>query len=106
MESCQPMRSPMRQKSFCFFLSPKRTNLLPLLALNGCALHGAPSFPIVGAYFPAWMLCALTGVAVAVGLRVAFLLTGIDALLSFRLFTYVALGTLAALALWALAFGP
>ncbi|MFT8777697.1 MAG: YtcA family lipoprotein [Gluconacetobacter liquefaciens] len=96
----------MRQKSFCFFFSSKRTNLLPLLALNGCALHGAPSFPIVGAYFPAWMLCALTGVAVAVGLRVVFLLTGIDALLSFRLFTYVALGTLAALALWALAFGP
>ncbi|GBQ24366.1 hypothetical protein AA12717_1763 [Gluconacetobacter sacchari DSM 12717] len=96
----------MRQKSFCFFFFRKRRSLLPLVALDGCALHGAPSFPIAGAYFPAWMLCALLGVAVAVGLRAAFLMAGLDALLSFRLFTYVALGTLAALALWALAFGP
>ena len=37
------------------------------------------------------MVCGLTGIAVALILRVIFLLTGIDTLLSFRLFTYVAL---------------
>ncbi|MGF1276693.1 hypothetical protein [Acetobacter pasteurianus] len=52
------------------------------------------------------MVCGLTGIAVALTLRVIFLLTGIDALLSFRLFTYVALGVLAALALWVFVFGP
>ncbi|MFT9449332.1 hypothetical protein [Gluconobacter japonicus] len=52
------------------------------------------------------MVCGLIGVAVAVGLRVVFLLTGIDANLSFRLFTYVALGVIAALTVWMLVFGP
>ncbi|WP_254057894.1 YtcA family lipoprotein [Komagataeibacter saccharivorans] len=61
---------------------------------------------MVGAYFPAWMVCGLTGVAVSLCLRVVFVLTGVDAILSFRLFTYVALGILAALAVWLVAFGP
>ncbi|PMP98947.1 hypothetical protein S101450_00738 [Komagataeibacter saccharivorans] len=77
-----------------------------LLLLGGCAFRGAPSFPVVGAYFPAWMVCGLTGVAVSLGLRVVFVLIGVDAILSFRLFTYVALGILAALAVWLVAFGP
>ena len=78
-----------------------------LLALpGGCAVRGAPSFPVAGAYFPAWMICGLVGIAVALGLRVAFVLMGVDAILSFRLFTYVALGVLAALTVWIVAFGP
>jgi len=52
------------------------------------------------------MVCGLIGIATAVGLRVVFLLTGLDALLSFRLFTYVALGVIAALTVWTLVFGP
>ncbi|KXV45652.1 hypothetical protein HK22_10055 [Gluconobacter sp. DsW_056] len=76
------------------------------LMTGGCTLRGAPAFPIMGAYFPGWMACALIGVATAVGLRVLFLLTGLDALLSFRLFTYVALGVIAALTVWTLVFGP
>ncbi|KXV54982.1 hypothetical protein AD946_00745 [Gluconobacter thailandicus] len=77
-----------------------------LLAGGGCTPQGAPSFPVVGAYFPDWMVCGLIGVAVAVGLRVIFLLTGLDAILSFRLFTYVAMGVIAALTVWTLVFGP
>ncbi|MBS1051497.1 hypothetical protein J4P41_10055 [Gluconobacter sp. NFX36] len=77
-----------------------------LLASEGCSFQGAPSFPVAGAYFPGWMVCGLIGVAVAVGLRVVFLLTGIDANLSFRLFTYMALGVIAALTVWTLVFGP
>jgi len=52
------------------------------------------------------MVCGLIGVAVAVGLRVIFLFTGLDALLNFRLFTYVALGVIAGLTVWTLVFGP
>lgn len=77
-----------------------------LLALTGCSLHGAPSFPLVGAYFPAWMMCAIIGILAAVGFRVAFLALGIDTILRFRLFTYVSLGVLMALLVWALVFGP
>ncbi|MBO1328996.1 YtcA family lipoprotein [Acetobacter suratthaniensis] len=74
--------------------------------LGGCMSREAPSFPIVGAYFPAWMVCALFGVATAIGLRTAFIFTNLDRLLSLRLFTYVSLGVLGALALWVGVFGP
>ncbi|MEJ5154060.1 YtcA family lipoprotein [Gluconobacter wancherniae] len=77
-----------------------------LLVAGGCSLHGAPAFSIAGAYFPGWMICALIGVGVAVGLRVAFVLAGIDAVLSLRLFTYTSLGVMAALLSWLLCFGP
>ncbi|MFT9015412.1 MAG: YtcA family lipoprotein [Acetobacter sp.] len=81
--------------------------MLPVLCLlNGCSLNVAPSFPIVGAYFPAWMFCSLVGIAVAIGLRVVCVYNGIDSFLSFRLFTYVSLGVLAALAVWLVVFGP
>jgi hypothetical protein len=52
------------------------------------------------------MLCGLLGILVAVGLRVLFLATDIDALLRLRLFTYVSLGTITGLLFWLLAFGP
>ncbi|MFH7812081.1 MULTISPECIES: YtcA family lipoprotein [Acetobacter] len=77
-----------------------------LLPLTGCKIAGAPSFPLAGAYFPSWMLCGLLGILVAVGLRVLFLATDIDALLRLRLFTYVSLGTITGLLFWLLAFGP
>jgi hypothetical protein len=74
--------------------------------VGGCVRREAPSFPVVGAYFPAWMICALFGIATAIGLRTAFVFTNLDAFLSLRLFTYVSLGVIAALALWVGAFGP
>ncbi|OUI84606.1 hypothetical protein HC62_13215 [Acetobacter tropicalis] len=74
--------------------------------LSGCTAQGAPSFSIFGAYFPDWMLCGIIGVAVAVGLRVLFLVSGIDSILSLRLFTYVSLGIIAALLVWLVGFGP
>lgn len=76
------------------------------MQVKGVPFRKPPSFPVAGAYFPGWMVCGLIGVAVAVGLRVVFLLTGIDANLSFRLFTYMALGVIAALTVWTLVFGP
>ncbi|WP_082782273.1 YtcA family lipoprotein [Acetobacter senegalensis] len=74
--------------------------------LSGCTAQSAPTFSIFGAYFPDWMLCGMIGVAVAVGLRVLFLISGIDSVLSLRLFTYVSLGIIAALLVWLIAFGP
>lgn len=77
-----------------------------LLALSGCSQNHAPSFVLFGAYFPDWMLCGLIGIAVAVGLRVLFVLIGLDSFLSLRLFTYVSLGVMAALLVWLVWFGP
>ena len=41
------------------------------LMLSGCTSRGAPSFSLFGAFFPAWMFCAIVGIAVAIGTRVA-----------------------------------
>lgn len=97
------------KKKFTHRYSLTASNIAPALIpffLSGCGFNVAPSFPIVGAYFPSWMLCALIGVCSALCLRILFLLIGIDAWLSFRLFTYVSLGTIIALVFWLVVFGP
>ncbi|WP_240554514.1 YtcA family lipoprotein [Acetobacter cibinongensis] len=86
--------------------SARMLALHPLLFLGGCATHHAPSFSLFGAYFPGWMLCGIIGVFVAVTLRLLFVVSGIDAFLSLRLFTYVSLGVIAALLVWLVWFGP
>ena len=43
---------------------------LPLLSLCGCSEAGAPSFDIFGAFFPAWLLCAVLGIFIALGARI------------------------------------
>ncbi|HEY2256108.1 MAG TPA: YtcA family lipoprotein, partial [Variovorax sp.] len=53
---------------------------LPLisLALGGCAQRGAPSLALFGAYFPAWMLCALFGILMALAARTVFVASGLS----------------------------
>ena len=52
--------------------------LAPVL-LQGCdQIARAPSIPIFGSYFPAWVLCAIGGIVVASLLRFAFVQTGIN----------------------------
>ncbi|MBO1358997.1 hypothetical protein J2D73_04180 [Acetobacter sacchari] len=85
---------------------PSPLSATPFLLLAGCSTDTAPSFSLAGAYFPDWMLCAMFGVASAVGLRVIFVVTKIDSILRFRLFTYSALGVIVALSIWLIWFGP
>jgi hypothetical protein len=69
---------------------------LPILAisitLGGCAVRGAPSFTMFGAFFPAWMFCALVGILGAVGARVTFVATGVADFLQYQLFVCVSVG--------------
>lgn len=39
----------------------EKVGLLGMLSLAGCAR--APTFNIMGSYFPAWLLCILAGIA-------------------------------------------
>jgi hypothetical protein len=64
------------------------------------ALSGAPAFPVAGAYFPAWMLCALLGIAAAIAARAVFSGLGLDAMLPAKLFVYASIGLIAGIALW------
>jgi hypothetical protein len=86
-------------------VSPVHTfaaRLLLLLAqialLNGCS--GAPSLTIAGAYFPAWLACAVIGVittAIARGLMAS---THLTTVIPFQLAVCSAIGVLVALTVW------
>jgi hypothetical protein len=69
-------------------------------ALSGCAPRGAPSFALFGAYFPAWMLCALIGIVCAVGARAALMASGLSSALPFQLFVCMAIGACFAVLAW------
>jgi len=75
------------------------------LALGGCAERGAPTFTIAGAYFPAWMVCALIGIVAAIAARAGFIVSGVANALPFQLFVCIAIGVCAALLAWLIWFG-
>jgi hypothetical protein len=80
---------------------------LPLISLvvASCSLGGAPSFAIAGAYFPAWMACALLGIVTAIVARIVFVATGLATILPFQLFVCTSIGCWAAFLAWLLWFG-
>lgn len=50
-----------------------------------------PSFSLLGAYFPSWMLCLLIAILITLLLRVVFIRIGLDDILPFRLTAYTAI---------------
>ncbi|AHK18687.1 YtcA family lipoprotein [Yersinia similis] len=83
---------------FCTFLTTAKQNpwrglwlLLSAIALSGCSGAEAPSFSLVGSYFPSWMACAFIGIITAVIARILFIRVGIDEVLPWRLLVYVCL---------------
>ncbi len=68
------------------------------LTLIGC--EGAPSVTIAGAYFPAWLLCAIIAVLVAVLARALMVVTGLSNRIPFQLAVCSSVGVLVALMVW------
>ena len=74
-------------------------------ALGGCASHGAPSFVLFGAFFPAWMFCAFIGIFGAIAARGIFVAAGLDSVLPFQLFVCSSVGFVVAALTWLTWFG-
>jgi YtcA family len=76
---------------------------LPMLAsaglLGGCA--AAPSIAIAGAYFPAWLVCALIGVLGAIVARMALAAAALGQTLPLQLLVCLSVGVVCAAAAWA-----
>jgi hypothetical protein len=102
------MRSEVRASSS----TPERRRrtigalLLTASLTGGCGARGAPWFSLFGAYFPAWLLCALVGVIGAVLARALLVAIGLDAIVRARLLTYGSLGVILALGTKQCGFGP
>src|ERR1700742_4085306 len=70
--------------------------LAALFSLGGCGEAGAPSLDLFGAFFPAWLLCAVLGIFVALGARLFFAARNLVDLLPFQLPLCTSLGTIVA----------
>lgn len=75
-----------------------------IIGLSGCAIRGAPSFVLFGAYFPAWMFCALFGILAAIAARALMVATGLSEALPLQLFICVSVGLTIAIGVWLLWF--
>src|SRR5215813_14383567 len=65
---------------------------------TGCG--GAPSVTIAGAYFPAWLLCAVIAVLAAVFIRILMVATGLSNFIPYQLAFCCSVGVIVALILW------
>ena len=66
------------------------------LATAGCD----PLVNVAGAFFPAWIVCILVGIAVTIGLRYLFARIGLERHLVAPILVYLSLATGIALACW------
>jgi hypothetical protein len=73
-----------------------------LLSCTLGACSGSPSRNILGSYFPAWMVCALVGLAIALAARVALKASGLLRELPAPLVVLLSLGCATTFALWLL----
>lgn len=95
----------MRYKNGGQLFGARLAALALLNGLGGCGLiEGAQSYPVAGAYFPGWLVCLTIGVLSATFYRVLFLHFKIDAILRFRLLTYLSLGAVTGLLFWVIFF--
>ena len=75
---------------------------LTLGALSGCAV--APSVPILGAFFPAWLLCIAGALCITLPLRAVLIRRGLDRRLGPPLLVYPLLTIIGTLLFWILFF--
>ena len=69
-------------------------------ALSSTGCGGAPSLTIAGAYFPAWLLCAVIAVLVAAFIRAVMVATGLANFIPYQLAVCCSAGVIVALILW------
>ena len=73
---------------------------LSLTLLGGCAARGEPSYTLFGAYFPFWLLSAVTGVVGALVAHRVFIATGWVRKVPYQLSVCTAIGCVVAVLVW------
>jgi hypothetical protein len=76
--------------------------LFACLFLTGCGR--APSFNVVGSYFPAWLLCIFAGIAGASVVASILSRLGMQSLIRWTILAYPCLAASIAFTLWLLLF--
>jgi hypothetical protein len=73
-----------------------------MLPAVGCSR--APSFNILGSFFPAWILCGVLGILLTVGVRIVFARTKFEQELSPLIVVYPCLAAFLTFLIWLLFF--
>ena len=76
--------------------------LMASVAFSGCMR--APSFNVLGSYFPGWIACILAGIVVTAIVRWFLNRTGVEERLPLLPILYLSLALLIACGLWLIAF--
>lgn len=76
--------------------------ILVILSTPGCSR--APSFNILGSFFPAWILCGVIGILLTVGVRAVFVRTKFEQELSPLILVYPCLALFFTFLTWLLFF--
>lgn len=73
-----------------------------MLSATGCSR--APTFNILGSFFPSWILCGLIGILLAVAVRLVFVRTKLEQELLPLIVVYPCLAAFFTFTLWLLFF--
>lgn len=73
-----------------------------LLSAAGCTR--APSFNIIGSYFPSWILCGVIGILLAAGMRVLFVRWKLEPEMSPLIVVYPCLAAFFTFLIWLVFF--
>ena len=73
-----------------------------IVSATGCSR--APTFNILGSFFPAWILCGVLGIALAAIVRVIFVRTNFEQELSPLILIYPCLAAFFTFTIWLLFF--
>jgi len=104
----RPREIEMKTKSQAS-ADPRRLRIVLLGACIGVVLSAAgcsraPSFNILGSFFPAWILCGVLGILLATGVRVVFVRTKFEQELSPLILIYPCLAAFFTFSIWLLFF--
>ena len=82
------------------FVNPLRrwVAMFPLVLLAGC--ERAPTFSIVGSFFPAWLFCTIAGILLAWGAHWLFARIQIDKYIQPAIIVYPCIAAFFAFTLW------
>jgi hypothetical protein len=72
--------------------------------LSTAACSRAPSFNVLGSFFPAWILCGLLGILLAVAVRLFFVRIDFEKELSPLILVYPCLAAFFTFSIWLLFF--
>lgn len=76
--------------------------LVAMLPLAGCGR--APSFNILGSFFPAWLICMVVGILLAAIVNWILTALKLEKLISWSILTYPCLAAFFAFSLWLIFF--